>query len=150
MSISTGKLGKGVLFRMASLAAPTAFVTQANLVSFNLTGESASEIESTLLDSEDAYRDFIQGFKDPGQAQLTLHFDPALATQNGAGGIRAKYDSGEKFPWQVDFTPVGMDFHMSGLGFIMSPGDLAVNIDNIMTVEPVLRRVGKTTIADAA
>ena len=56
------------------------------------------------------YRDFIQGFHDPGEVTLELLFEPALVTQGDfSEGLLGLYDSGEVHHYRVIWPTTGAD-----------------------------------------
>ena len=55
----------------------------------------SEELDATTLDSQDGYREFLQGFKDSGEVALSGYYDKtdlgqqALITGYGTGGAKA-------------------------------------------------------------
>lgn len=146
MAASTGKTGKGVVFKMGDGASPEVFAAVGNARSINPTGQSADEIDFTHLGSTGGYREFRQGFKDAGSINVDYQFDPTDATHIGEAGLLGKFNSGAVFSWQIDFAPAGWPWRLVGQGFVSNPGDIDINVDGPITGSATIRRTGATTL----
>lgn len=62
---------------------------------------SADTIDTTTLDSDGGYREFIGGFKDAGEVSLTGFFDPT--TGNGQKELYDAFESGEVQDFIIEF-----------------------------------------------
>ena len=65
----------------------------------------------TTLDSEDGYREYIQGFRDAGELELTGFHD---ADDSGQAALRAAYDSGAAGTASIAFAD-GTDGQLLGV-----------------------------------
>jgi len=108
-------------------------------------------VDVTTLDAGD-YRDYLQGFKDPGECQLTVLFDPALADQDeSADGLFGLFTSGETRDWVIRFNSsvaVGGESFGTFQGFIRDWSFGALNPDDPQEVQPTIRIVGPITLTD--
>src|ERR1700754_2752797 len=94
MSKFTGK-GAQILVKTAG-ATPT-YVAFGQVQEIGDISVTADEVDVTTLDAGD-YRDYIQGFKDPGECQLTVIFDPNMPDQGTdapGDGWLGLFNSGE-------------------------------------------------------
>lgn len=146
MTTSTGKTGKGVLFKIAPIASPVVFVTIGNARTISKSGSSADEIDFTHLNSTGGYRELRQGFKDGGTLGIEVHYDPTLASHIGTLGILGYFESGTVFIWQIDFAGAGWAKGLRGNGFVSNPGDLDINVDGPITGNMTVRNTGPTSI----
>ena len=140
MPASTGKTGRLVYIKVNGTEV-------ANVKTIGLDGREAEEIDFTHLRSEGGYREFRQGFKDPGTISLALQFDPTHATHGQTGnGIEALLDSGADITWEIVFDDAGWAISWSGAGFIKGN---AVNIavDGAIEATATIRVSGATTWA---
>lgn len=112
---------------------------------------SADEVDVTTLDAGD-YRDYIQGFKDPGECQLTVLFDPALADQDeSADGLFGLFTSGEVRDWVIRFNSseaTGGESFGTFKGFLRDWSFGALNPDDPQEIQPTIRIVGPITLTD--
>lgn len=147
MVASTGATGRGVEFRIGNGATPTeTFVPVANATSANISGRNADEIDFTHLASSGGYREFRQGFKDPGEVQLNLHFDPQSATHlGGTRSVEALLTSGEVFNWELHWPAKGKKAY--GQGYFRS-NDIAFNVDDPVGGDATVRVTGPILWAD--
>jgi hypothetical protein len=112
---------------------------------------SADEVDVTTLDAGD-YRDYLQGFKDPGECQLTVLFDAALADQgDDPDGLFGLFSSGETRDWVIKFNSseaVGGATYATFKGFLRDWSFGALNPDDPQEVQPTIRISGPITLAD--
>lgn len=149
---STAFLPEGATFKIGDGATPTeAFVTTANVNSITVSGGESEEIDVTTLDSVGRYKEYISGFKDPGNVELGVFFNPDEGTHvGGTRSINALYVSGATFNWRVVFdTPLGDTCTISGIGFIKSEPTVALGVGKASEGTITIRRRGATTIAVA-
>ena len=111
---------------------------------------TADEVEVTTLDAGD-YRDYIQGFKDPGECELTVIFDPALADQGtDADGLIGLFTSGEvrdcAIRWNSSDT--GGQAYGTFQAFIRDMTFNALNPDDPQTLTPLFRLKTPITVVD--
>jgi hypothetical protein len=147
MAASTGKRGIGVTFAIGNAASPEVFAVVANVESINWSGREAEEVEKTHLGSTSGYREFLQGFKDPGTIELVLHFDPGHASQANSGvGILALFNSGDEFNFELDFADAGFAYKWSAAGYVQGD-NLTIEPDAVMTRPVTIRVTGVMTQA---
>jgi hypothetical protein len=138
MPLSTGKTGRGISFKIND-------VIVANVVSIGFDGREAEEIDFTHLLSDGGYREFRQGFKDPGTISINMQFDPTHPTHaNGPASLEALLASGAEFTWKIDYSGAGWAAVWSGLGFVkgLSP---SIGVDNPVEGAATVRVNGATT-----
>jgi hypothetical protein len=145
MTASTGKTGRGARFLVGDSASPANFTAIANAVSISFTGRDAEEIDFTHLGSDGGFREFRQGFKDPGSVQVELHFDPTNATHQD---MLAKFLSGDVFDWRIDYSELGWAVAEQGQGFFKNPGDVSININDPVGGTATVRVTGPTAFVD--
>jgi hypothetical protein len=112
---------------------------------------TAEEVDVTTLDAGD-YRDYIQGFKDPGECELSVIFDPNLATQgDAANGLIGLFASGEVKDCAIRWNSSGTGGEEFGLfrAFIRDMNYGALNPDDPQMINPVFRITTPITLADA-
>jgi hypothetical protein len=141
MTQSTGKTGRGVTFEISDGQSPAGFTAIANLKSMQFTGRDAQEIDFTLLSSSGGFRDLRQGFKDPGQITLDLHSDPTNITFQD---LLAKFLSGASFEFRINYVGAGWQMYQYGTGFVKNPGDEAINPNDPVGGNAVVRVSGPT------
>lgn len=111
---------------------------------------SADEVEVTTLDAGD-YRQYIQGFKDPGECQLTVLWDPALADQGDSpDGLFGLFSSGETRDWYIRWnsSETGGATFGTFQGFIRDWSFGALNPDDPQEVQPTIRVTTPITLSD--
>jgi hypothetical protein len=139
--------GKGATI---SVKGTTAYVAVGQVAEIGNIDVSADEVDVTTLDAGD-YRDYLQGFKDPGECQLTVLFDPALADQDdSADGLFGLFTSGETRDWVIRFNSseaVGGATFGSFKGFIRDWSFGALNPDDPQEIQPTIRISGPITLA---
>jgi hypothetical protein len=151
MVASTGATGLGVQLKIGNGASPEVFTTVANVVSINLSGRSVEEVDFTHLLSSGGYREFRAGFKDPGELQFSLHYNPANATHNGTTGIESRLNSGVPFTFKIDLTGIGgvtnptdFDKVLTGTGYV-SGGDFTISGEDPLLYDVTIRVSGAIT-----
>jgi Lambda phage tail tube protein, TTP len=111
---------------------------------------TAEEVDVTTLDAGD-YRDYIQGFKDPGEVELTVIFDPEVATHgDAANGLIALFTSGEvkDCAIRINSSAVGGEAFLMFSAFIRDMTYGALNPDDPQTITPLFRLTSPITLAD--
>ena len=144
MALSTGKTGRGTSFSLGT-GSPPDFTAVANVSSINLAGQNAEEIDFTHLLSDGGFREFKQGFKDPGTISLELHFDPTNATHTD---LLDRFVSGDVFDWRINFQGAGWEKWWTGQGFIQNPGDVTINPNDPVGGTATVRITGQTSFVD--
>ena len=59
---------------------PTVYEVVANITDISGPSREREAIEVTAHDSPDQYREFVKGLKDGGEVEITLNYDPGVAT----------------------------------------------------------------------
>ena len=111
---------------------------------------TAEEVDVTTLDAGD-YRDYLQGFKDPGECELTVIFDPALAAHDdGADGLVGLFASGAVRECAIKWnsSAAGGSTYGTFSAFIRDMSFGALNPDDPQTASPVFRITTPITLAD--
>src|SRR5262245_57374401 len=144
--------GKGAEFLINTAAiAPATYTAVAQVQEIGDLAITSDEVEVTTLDAGD-YRQYIQGFKDPGECQLTLIFDPALASHGiDTDGIVGLFTSGEVKQCAIKLNSSETDGHsfMTFDAFIRDFTYNALNPDDPQTAAPVFRITGPVDLVDA-
>ena len=150
MSKFTGK-GAQFLVNTAPSGART-YVAFGQVAEIGEIGVTADEVEVTTLDAGD-YRQYIQGFKDPGECGLTIMFHPELADQGTAtNGIIGLFASGalKNCAIRVNSSDVALQkAYLTFDAFIRDLNYGAWNPDDPQTISPVFRITGAITLLDA-
>lgn len=146
MADSTGKTGRGVTLSISDGLSPTTYVPIANVTSINFSGRDAEEIDFTHLGSVGGFREFRQGFKDPGSITFEYHYTP---TEESHLDLLTLWLSGAIINFKIDYSEAGWDFGEYGLGFIQNPGDVSVTVGDPITGSGTIRVTGATSIAAA-
>ena len=143
--------GKGATISVKGGGATPAYVAVGQVAEIGNIDVSADEVDVTTLDAGD-YRDYLQGFKDPGDCQLTVLFDPALAEQGSdADGLFGLFASGETRDWVIKFNSSDVGGASYGVfkGFIRDWSFGALNPDDPQEIQPTIRIVGPITLEDS-
>ena len=112
---------------------------------------TAEEVDVTTLDAGD-YRDYISGFKDPGECELTVIWDPELAAHDESpDGLIGIFDTGEVRDWAIKWNSSaatgGAKYGMFS-GFIRDNTYGALNADDPQTLSPLIRLTTPILLAD--
>ncbi|WP_269581975.1 phage tail tube protein [Roseibium sp. Sym1] len=147
MTQSTGVTGRGITFEISDGESPDGWVAIANLASTGINGRTAEEIDFTHLASSGGFREYRQGFKDPGTIPLELHFTPTETTHVD---LLDKFISGANFNWRINWSGAGIAMAEYGVGFVQNPGDLNINPNDPVGGAASVRVTGQTTWSSAA
>jgi predicted secreted protein len=142
--------GKGAEILVKTSGATPGFVAVGQVAEIGEIAISADEVDVTTLDAGD-YRQFIQGFKDPGECQLTVLWDAGMADQGDtADGLWGLFKSGEVRDWVVRWnsSEVGGETFGQFQGFIRDWSFGALNPDDPQQIQPTVRITGPLTISD--
>lgn len=147
MTASTGKPGIGASLLIGDGATPTEnFTAIANVKSIQWNGRDVAELDLTHLQSDNGYKEFKPGFKDPGSVTLTVHFDPTHPTHVGSGGVSGYFEARTVFNFKLDFSSI-FGKVCTSKGYIKNPGDITVNPDNPVEASITIRCSGPVTWA---
>lgn len=142
MPKSTGKTGRGIKVEIQEPGSPSgAWLTIANVTSISPSGRDAEEIDFTHLLSEGGFREFRQGFKDPGQLGIEYQFTPL---EDSHVELLERWVSGDVFPVRINFTGAGWPRALEGEAFVMNPGDITINVNDPIAGSSTLRFTGAT------
>jgi hypothetical protein len=111
---------------------------------------TAEEVDVTTLDAGD-YRDYIQGFKDPGECEITVIFDPALAGHDDStDGLVGLFTSGDVRECYIRWnsSAVGGESFGTFSAFIRDMTYGALNADDPQTITPLFRITTPITLSD--
>lgn len=141
--------GKGAEFLVSDAGTPAVFTPIGQIQEVGEIGITADEVDVTTLDAGD-YRQYIQGFKDPGECELTVIYDPKLADQGtGPDGLLGLFNSGEVRQCAIRWNSSETGGETFGLfdAFIRDMSFGALNADDPQTISPVFRLTGPLTVA---
>ena len=119
---------------------------QVNVGRLTSVGEIQSDSEAvdvTTLESAGGYREYIQGFRDAGEVELSGFHD---AQDAGQTALRAAYDSGEIGAFEVDF-PDGSKVDFSG--FVKGHTVGSAEVDGAIGFGAVVRITGAVKMTEA-
>lgn len=149
MTASTGVTGAGVAFKVGDGGGTEVFTTVANVKDVKINGRSVEEVDFTHLGSTGGYKEFRPGFKDPGNIQFTMHFDPTHLTHgSGARGIEGMLNSGLVFNFEIDYSATGKAKKFTGKGFVKSD-DISVTVADPLSADVTIRVTGPLSLVDA-
>src|SRR4051812_31032501 len=143
--------GKSAKFLIVGGGATPAYVEVGQVSAIGDVSVTADEVEVTTLDAGD-YRDYIQGFKDPGECELTVVFDPELADQStDPDGLLGLFASGEVRDCAIRWNSSGTGGEVFGTfqAFVRDMTYNALNPDDPQTITPLFRLKTPITIVDA-
>jgi len=103
----------------------------------------SEEVDVTTLDSTGGYREYIQGFRDSGELELSGYHDAGDAGQKA---MRTAFDSGEAGAFEVAF-PDGSTVDFSG--FVKSHTIGSAEVDGAIGFGAVIRISGPVTVTEA-
>jgi hypothetical protein len=142
--------GKGAEFLVSDGGTPAAYTPVGQVSEIGDVSVTADEVEVTTLDAGD-YRDYIQGFKDPGECELTVVFDPAMADQGtDPDGLLGLFASGEVRDCAIRWNSSGTGGEAFGTfqAFIRDMTFNALNPDDPQTITPLFRLKSPITLVD--
>jgi hypothetical protein len=142
--------GKGAVISVKTGGATPVYQAVGQVSEIGAIGISADEVDVTTLDAGD-YRQFIQGFKDPGDCQLTVLWDAGMIDQGDtADGLWGLFKSGEVRDWVVRWnsSATGGETFGQFQGFIRDWSFGALNPNDPQQIQPTVRITGPLTISD--
>lgn len=103
----------------------------------------AEELDVTTLDSKDGHREFLQGYRDSGEVELSGYHEKVNA---GQAALRAAYESGEVGSVEIAF-PDGtqVSFQAFVKGYVLG----AAEVDGAVGFGATLRLTGAVTVKEA-
>ena len=118
-------------------------LTVGKLTSVGEIAPEAEEVDVTTLDSEGGYREYIQGFRDSGEVEISGYHDAGDAGQKA---MRTAFASGESGAFEVAF-PDGTSVGFSG--FVKSHTIGSAEVDGAIGFGAVIRISGPVTVTEA-
>ena len=118
-------------------------VTVGRLTSVGEIAPEAEAVDVTTLDSAGGYREYIQGFRDSGELEVTGFHDKSDA---GQSALRAAFAAGKEGEAEICFadgTTVGFT------AFVRSHTIGAAEVDGAVGFGAVLRITGAVTVTTA-
>ena len=104
----------------------------------------AEEIDITTLDSTGGYREFMQGFRDSGEVELSGYHD---AKDEGQKAVRSAFASGKSGAFIIEFPDATT---VSFSGFIKSHAVGSAEVDGAVGFGAVVRISGPVVVTEAA
>jgi hypothetical protein len=144
--------GKGAQFMVQTTGATPTYIAVGQVAEIGDISVTADEVEVTTLDAGD-YRDYIQGFKDAGECELTVIFDPGLpAHDDSADGLIGLFTSGDvrncAIRWNSSAT--GGETYGTFTAFVRDMTYNALNPDDPQQIAPLFRITSPITLSDTA
>jgi hypothetical protein len=147
MATSTGKVGLGVTFKIGDGNSPEVFTAVGNVANISVNGRSVDEIDFTHLGSTGSYRELRAGFKDAGEVQLTVHWNPASETTHTT--LETMLNAGTVFNFEINLFGAGIGKKLTGAGFVKG-GDISISGNDPITEDLVIRVTGPLEIEASA
>jgi tail tube protein len=144
--------GRGCQLLLKGGGATPTFTAVAQVQEIGAIDQTADELDVTTLDAIDT-RDYIPGFKDTGESQIVLIFDPNLDSHgDGEDGLYGIWDRGETRDWaiRINSSAVGGAAYGTFSGFVRDWSWGAINADDPQTVSPTIRLRSKVALSDVA
>ena len=129
--------GVGTTFRRWS-GATWAAVAEINSIS----GPTMSRdtIDVTSLDSDSGYREFIAGFRDPGQVQLTMNFSPTTYDL-----MHGDFESEDPGNYEILFPAAGGNYSLEFEGLVTEL-PIEITADDKVTSNVTIKISGAVTV----
>ncbi len=104
---------------------------------------SADTIDTTTLDSNGGYKEFIGGFKDAGEVSVSGNFEPS--DTNGQNAMYEAFESGNAIPFQIVFPPeMGAAWIFNG---VVTGFKTNTELEDLISFESTIKVSGKPTLA---
>lgn len=103
---------------------------------------SADTLDTTTLDSDGGYREFIGGFKDAGEVSLSGYLD--IADANGQKKMYDSFESGAVQDFTIEF-PTGVKAKWGFKG-IVTGFSTSASLEDLITFESTIKVSGKPTL----
>jgi hypothetical protein len=142
--------GKGAQILIKTTGATPAWVAFGQVQEIGDISVTADEVDVTTLDAGD-YRDYIQGFKDPGECQLTIIFDPNMTDQGtDPDGWLGLFASGATRDFAIRWNSGDVSGEAFGTftGFVRDMDYGALNADDPQTIQPTIRVTSPIELVD--
>lgn len=119
-------------------------LTIGKLTSVGEIAPEAEELDVTTLESTGGYREYVQGFRDSGEVEISGFHD---ASDAGQKAVRSAFASGKGGTFLVEF-PDGSTVSFSG--FIKSHSIGSAEVDGAIAFGAVIRISGPVVVTEAA
>lgn len=120
-------------------ASPVTIGKLTNIGGIEITAET---MDTTALDSEGGYREFIQTFKDAGEVPLEGYFVPGDAGQTA---MQASLDSGDVEDYKITFpTTPSAEWNFKGVVTAFKVGD--IELDGAINFGTTIKVSGKPVL----
>jgi len=114
----------------------------ADLKSINGVDMSADTLDTTTLNSEGGYREFIQGLKDAGEVSISGYLN--ASDSNGQIAIISAFDSGAKLAYSILFpSALGASWDFNGIVTGIKTG---AEIEDFIPFEATIKISGKPAL----
>ena len=119
-------------------------LTVGRLTSVGEIQPDSEEVDVTTLESTGGYREYMQGFRDSGELEISGFHD---AEDAGQKGLRSAFATGATGAFEVKF-PDGTSVQFSG--FVKSHTIGSAEVDGAIGFGAVIRISGPVTVTEAA
>lgn len=103
---------------------------------------SADTLDTTTLDSDGGYREFIGGFKDAGEVSLSGYLD--IAEANGQKKMYDAFESGDAQEFVIEF-PASVKAKWGFKG-VVTGFSTSASLEDLITFEATIKVSGKPTL----
>lgn len=142
--------GRGAEFQVRTQESPETWVTIAQVRRIGSLQMSSDEVEATTLDTVGDFRDYLQGFKDPGELPLELIWDPNLPTHGNqqAYGVWQMFEDGSQRVCRVKI-PTSPPWYLRMTAFIRDFETPDFNSDDPVSITATWRLGGRPTLSQS-
>lgn len=103
---------------------------------------TADTIDTTTLDSDGGYKEFIGGFKDAGEVTISGNFEPSDIT--GQNAMYAAFESGNTIAFQILFpASLGASWSFNG---VVTGFSTSAELEDLVSFEATIKVSGKPTL----
>ena len=139
--VSKPMFAHGTKLQMSDMEETPEFSDIALLESISGPSMSADEIDITTHDSEDGFREFIQGLKDPGEVTVEGYFMP---TEDSHTDLIDVYESGDVTDFKIIF-PDASDTEFTFKAFVTEV-EIESPLDDKTTFSASFKLTGKPSL----
>lgn len=103
---------------------------------------SADTLDTTTLDSDGGYKEFIGGFKDAGEVSLSGYLD--IASANGQKKMYDAFESGDVQDFSIDFPEgVGASWTFKG---VVTGFSTSASLEDLISFGATIKVSGKPSL----